>query len=146
MPVIFRNVKIFVVVNGLHQYTIQIPWRVPHLRIRKYSNMSENQAASYEKSLIHEIVQVTTTHYTICIAWKLRGNDNSIQKYLQWHQRGSDNTLQKFVFNVVLTQKSLPGLSSLLSWHIYIPPWFVFNVVLTHRYPSLIWLQCCLDT
>jgi hypothetical protein len=25
---------------------------------------------------------------------KLRGNDNSIQKYLQWHQRGSDNTLQ----------------------------------------------------
>jgi hypothetical protein len=27
-----------------------------------------------------------------------------------------------------------------------IPPWFVFNVVLTHRYPSLICLQCCLDT
>jgi hypothetical protein len=34
----------------------------------------------------------------------------------------------------------------MLSWHIDIPPWFVFIVVLIHRYPSLICLQCCLDT
>jgi hypothetical protein len=45
-----------------------------------------------------------------------------------------------------LTQISLPDLSSTLSWHIDIPPWFVFNVVLTHIYPSLICLQCCPDT
>jgi hypothetical protein len=44
------------------------------------------------------------------------------------------------------TQISLPDLSSMLSRHIDIPPWFVFVVVLTHRYPSLVCFQCCLGT